>query len=66
MKSVVYIWAYTLYCVCVITSMRRRIRATAAEEDACSRGAASSSRRSRGAAAEADTVVAQLGLTTRD
>jgi len=32
MKSVVYVWVYTLYCVCVITSAHTR--AAAAEVDA--------------------------------
>ena len=48
-KCVVYVWAYTLYCVCVITS--RHTRAAAAEEDAVGE-----QQLKRGAAAEVDAI----------
>jgi len=59
-KSVVYVWGYTLYCVCVITSRHT----AAAEEDTVGEqqlkrtqsGSSSWSGCNQGAAAEADAT----------
>ena len=58
MKSVVYVWAYyTLYCV--RNNKQQQLVRTQS-------GSSKLSGRNQGAAAEADAVGVEFGLTTRD